>query len=342
MLQSTENSPLGTFLKGFIDVPTCHVGKTGDEKKYKNVLFNYGSFLWITDTVCLWWTNVTSCLSVGHACVFLAFAYICFLSILFQIYLYFNHKLFLFFLVMFEMMWKHILPFYNLKMSTLYLPLSVSSPLTCSSSGPQRWQELPGLRVHHPLPAPLLPPGSDPGCGRGKSGGSDHLGGKDQRGSTERRCTGQQYYCIFFMKLNSPKYLKFRICVYWSNIYQMIPHQLWLSFMSILCWYYRCRKRNRWRGGKRSRWSCQTWWFTADPCPLMKTVRFKTLMLLCLFSYNFFHNVSFPMYITSSCRNWDRESVFSRHVVLPRDKGRKVCHTDQRETLPAIQPSAAV
>ncbi|KAK7889873.1 hypothetical protein WMY93_025433 [Mugilogobius chulae] len=33
---STENSPLGTFLKGFIDVPTCHVdarGKTDGEKK---------------------------------------------------------------------------------------------------------------------------------------------------------------------------------------------------------------------------------------------------------------------------------------------------------------------
>lgn len=26
--QSTENSPLGTFLKGFIDVPTCHVGES--------------------------------------------------------------------------------------------------------------------------------------------------------------------------------------------------------------------------------------------------------------------------------------------------------------------------
>lgn len=27
LLQSSENSPLGNFLKGFIDVPSCHVGE---------------------------------------------------------------------------------------------------------------------------------------------------------------------------------------------------------------------------------------------------------------------------------------------------------------------------
>lgn len=27
LTQSTENSPLGTFLKGFIDVTSCHVGE---------------------------------------------------------------------------------------------------------------------------------------------------------------------------------------------------------------------------------------------------------------------------------------------------------------------------
>ena len=27
VLQSSENSPLGNFLKGFIDVPSCHVGE---------------------------------------------------------------------------------------------------------------------------------------------------------------------------------------------------------------------------------------------------------------------------------------------------------------------------
>lgn len=38
MTQSTENSPLGTFLKGFIDVPTCHVGESLEQCVFKRKL----------------------------------------------------------------------------------------------------------------------------------------------------------------------------------------------------------------------------------------------------------------------------------------------------------------
>lgn len=40
MSQSTENSPLGAFLKGFIDVPTCHVGESIKKKRWC-ILFAY-------------------------------------------------------------------------------------------------------------------------------------------------------------------------------------------------------------------------------------------------------------------------------------------------------------
>lgn len=81
--QSTENSPLGTFLKGFIDVTSCHVGE----------------------------------FKISSSC--------------------------------------------SLENIGINLPLSF-----CLCSGAQGREELAALRVHHSLPALLLPPSSESGCVR--------------------------------------------------------------------------------------------------------------------------------------------------------------------------------
>ena len=45
----------------------------------------------------------------------------------------------------------------------------------------------------------------------------------------------------------------------------------------------RCRKRSRWRGGRKSRWSSLSWWSTVDLSPSTKRVRTDTLLYLSSF-----------------------------------------------------------
>lgn len=45
---------------------------------------------------------------------------------------------------------------------------------------------------------------------------------------------------------------------------------------------------------------------------------------------------------SAASRDRDGASLLPGHVVLPRDQGGEVCHPQQREALPAVQPAAAV
>lgn len=72
---------------------------------------------------------------------------------------------------------------------------STASPLPpsiCLCSGAQGWEEFTAIRLHNPLPAPVISPGSDSGRGSRLSGGLDQLGQQDQRGYAECRCSGQK------------------------------------------------------------------------------------------------------------------------------------------------------
>lgn len=63
-------------------------------------------------------------------------------------------------------------------------------PSLCLPSGAQGREELAALRLHRPLPALLLPPGSESGRLRRQSGGADQLGDQDPGGGAERGRAG--------------------------------------------------------------------------------------------------------------------------------------------------------
>lgn len=44
----------------------------------------------------------------------------------------------------------------------------------------------------------------------------------------------------------------------------------------------------------------------------------------------------------AASRDRDGAGLLQGHVVLPRDEGGEVCHPQQREAFPAVQPAAAV
>lgn len=55
----------------------------------------------------------------------------------------------------------------------------------------------------------------------------------------------------------------------------------------------------------------------------------------------FFYFFKSVMGCAAASRDRDGASLLQGHVVLPRDEGGEVCHPQQRETLPAVQPAAA-
>lgn len=87
----------------------------------------------------------------------------------------------------------------------------------------------------------------------------------------------------------------------------------------------RCRRRSKWRGGRRSRWSYLSSWCTADRSPSMRTVRIKLLSLLLSPHFNSFW-VSFYIYFCRFQRSGRRGLVTGTCPPSQRRRQRSLRH----------------
>lgn len=104
----------------------------------------------------------------------------------------------------------------------------------------------------------------------------------------------------------------------------------------------RCRRRNKWRGGRRLLLNCLILWFTAGQYRSTKTVSFKINILTLKKKINFWCSMFKFLCDLCVCRNRDWACLLQGHVFLPGDKSGEVCDSHQRKALPAVQPPAAV